>query len=64
MESRHVINVARRGQHFFRVEVPGYSWDWKEVAKSLTERYPQPEFEVSVTWWEITGREVLTSRYL
>lgn len=60
MESKHSINVALNGRHFFRVE----STQWTEaqavtMVQEFQTRFPSKEgFSVSLTYWQATGHTI------
>ena len=74
MTSKTIINIAKttgltpldsydatqKYQHFFRIEIEGHpgGMEVTAVIDSIVERYPMPEFKVSVTYFEVKGREI------
>lgn len=65
MESQTVINVSTRskrfpnGVHFFRVILKGADMSNAEtVYNDLVSRYPAEEFHITMTAWNVSGRNV------
>lgn len=69
MESFWSINVAaKHGRdwegkdkyaHFFKVDIKGHQVsEAQAVFDELKERFPEPDFKITVTRWEVTGSHV------
>ena len=66
IESHTVINVAKmtktlsgtRFVHFFRVSIESAPQFCKAQINELVKKFPAPKYEVSVTYWDVNGRDV------
>lgn len=57
-KSRRTPGLGHQFAHFFRVEVDGPEERAKEVWAEIAARFPDPQFDVTVTRWENIGHEV------
>ena len=68
MKSHYRINVAfKNGDppygnyiHYFAVNIVNKR-RMQNLVDDLSEKYPSPAFSVTITYWDITGKEVLKS---
>ena len=54
------INVSRSGRHFFATAERSLTTEAqaREAYRQLSDRFPEPEFQVTVSLFQVTGRDV------
>lgn len=70
LESGYIISISRQDkvgsreyyQHFFRTDKILERRRAEDVFKSLCVCYPAPEYHITMTHWDIVGRDVVTTR--
>jgi hypothetical protein len=60
MESKHLMNVAKDGRHFCRIDLgTGLRNHVVILFKDIRARFPASEgFECTLTYWDCVGRSI------